>query len=229
MLFYSILFFSFLFFYITLYYISLYYIIYFIFYQIILYDIYFIYIILYYASFRRGSLSSARRQTLALQQPPVYCRRGGARNDRFCLGGAKSRRGERGRWQEGRWGLAVQLLQAAIGARMHDDFVVTVDAWPRLAGRPLGPRGRRLPADEAWYYVAPRLPPQVAALAFAPRVQSHWWLEESPHLGSEELGESTEPAGHCRGKPPKSQLALCLLTKRRLMSSLSLAAQRRTK
>ena len=36
--------------------------------------------------------------------------------------------------------------------------------------------------------LAARLPPQVAALAFAPRVQSHWWLEERPHLGSEEVG-----------------------------------------
>ena len=35
--------------------------------------------------------------------------------------------------------------------------------------------------------LAARLPPQVAALAFAPRVQSHWWLEEAPHLGWEEL------------------------------------------
>eukprot|EP00435_Cladocopium_sp_Y103_P046631 s2006_g13.t1 len=91
-------------------------------------------------------------------------------------------------WRRRRWGLAVQLLQAAVGVSVQGDCVVTVDAWPWEADRHLNARGRRLPDDEAWYWVAARLPRQVAALAFAPRVQSRWWLDQRPHLGSEELG-----------------------------------------
>ena len=80
-------------------------------------------------------------------------------------------------WRRRRWGLAVQLLQAAVGVSVQGDCVVTVNAWPWEADRHLNARGRRLPDDDAWYWVAARLPRQVAALAFAPRVQSRWWLD----------------------------------------------------
>ena len=132
-----------------------------------------------YASFRRGSTSSAQtscsstvqstaaamdaEMALAVTAFALVVRNRGVESGVL----ATSCRGAMRRWQQQRWGLAVQLLQAAVGVCVQGAFVVTVDAWPRLVGRPLGPRGRKLPADEAWYWVAPRLPPQVVALAFA--------------------------------------------------------------